>query len=150
MVSFHSRMNIKLSNVQKPERERRQWTIYCNGLKILLMTFFLFVGSTTLSTFIQFWLVGWLSWVFKRFNCNLQHWTVTSLLFCYCEFHITVNVKICDSESTPLKYVQISLSVQWCVKMHHISFLDLHFKFCIFSFSVVRVSLSLRCYIKMF
>ena len=31
-------------------------------------TFFLFVGSTTLVTFIEFWLVCSWSWVFKRFH----------------------------------------------------------------------------------
>ena len=48
----------------------------CGGRKVLCITIvhkvynydFLFVGLTTLGTFIEFWLVGLLSWVFERFN----------------------------------------------------------------------------------
>ena len=47
---------------------RGHWAVYYTSPHSLIITFSLFVGLTTLGTFIEFLLVGSLSRVSKRFN----------------------------------------------------------------------------------
>ena len=95
---------------------------------IFFVDIFLFVGLTTLGTFIKFWLVSSLSWVFKCFtplnviyrrdNFVFNHWGCTSIHllltypWCLCQYLHALSPKVC---------VCIFVTTHDCLFIHFIS-----------------------------